>query len=49
MSKRGIPFFSFIIHLVRYVERVSLVSQNVVWHSLPGYNQLVKAFLCTMK
>lgn len=49
MGKRGIPFYSFLIHMVGYVERVSLVSQNVVWHCLPGYCQLIKALLCTMK
>lgn len=48
MAKRGIPFYSFLIHLVDYVERVYMVSQNIVWHYLPGYHQLVKALMCTM-
>lgn len=49
MSKRGIPFFSFLTHWVNYVEKVSLVSKNVVWQCLPGYTKLVKALLNAMK
>lgn len=49
MLKKGIPFFSFLTHWVNYVETAALVSKNVVWQCLPGYNTLIKTLISGMK
>lgn len=45
MEKRGVAFFLFVVYWVEYIQIAAIISQNIKWYILPGYNKLVKAIL----
>jgi len=49
MSKRGITFFQFLKCWVDYVETVVPKPKDIQWKYFPGYNKLLRCFLCEMK
>ena len=48
MEKRGIAFFLFLGYMLEYIQVAAVISINIKWAILPGYNKLVTAVLCEM-
>jgi hypothetical protein len=43
LSKRGLAFFSMIIRLEEYVQNKIVVSRNIKWCNIPGFDIIIKA------
>ncbi|KRX03788.1 C2 domain [Pseudocohnilembus persalinus] len=49
IGKRGIAFFFFLNEWAKYVSNTVIVNEQLPWYDLPGYKQIIKAFLLEMK
>jgi hypothetical protein len=49
LSKRQMAFCGFLENLLEEIHYVCVVSKYIRWHCLPGYNQLLHAFLAEMR
>ena len=49
LAKRQVAFYRFLYDLVEEIQYVCVNNKHIKWNYLPGYNQLLHAFLTTMK
>jgi hypothetical protein len=48
-QRTGVAFFDFICEWCRYVHHVTHYNAQLPWEILPGYNEIMRAFLLELK